>query len=96
VVSESGFYAWRSRPPSARAIRHAWLTDVIRQVHTGDLVQRQFARTGPDQLWVTDITEHLNPSRQGLLRGSPGRLLTTGGRWYEESSLPTPHNKGHA
>ncbi len=32
-VSESGFYAWRSRPPSARAIRHAWLTDVIREVH---------------------------------------------------------------
>jgi putative transposase len=32
-VSQSGFYAWRSRPPSARAIRHAWLTGVIRQVH---------------------------------------------------------------
>jgi transposase InsO family protein len=33
-VSESGYYAWRSRPPSSRAIRHAWLTDLIRQVHT--------------------------------------------------------------
>ncbi len=32
-VSESGFYAWRSRPPSARAIRHVWLTDMIRRVH---------------------------------------------------------------
>jgi putative transposase len=32
-VSESGYYAWRSRPPSARTIRHAWLTDLIRQVH---------------------------------------------------------------
>ena len=32
-VSESGYYAWRSRPPSPRAIRHAWLTDVIREVH---------------------------------------------------------------
>ena len=95
-------------------IRHVWLTDMIRQVHTAsrgtygaprvhaeltkgcgikvghnavemlmrraglqgvpgsrrprrrvipgdtadDLVDRQFARTGPDQLWVTDITEH--------------------------------------
>lgn len=33
-VSESGFYEWRNRPPSARAIPHAWLTDMIRQVHT--------------------------------------------------------------
>jgi putative transposase len=28
-----------------------------------DLVDRQFARTGPNQLWVTDITEH--PTREG-------------------------------
>jgi putative transposase len=122
-VSQSGSYAWRSRSPSARVIRHAWLTDVIRQVHaalppdlrqpasprrahpgpryqisvgyhavellmrraglqgvTGrpkyrrglrpeatatDLVQRQFARAGRDQLWVTDITEH--PTCEGKL-----------------------------
>ena len=32
-VSTSGFYAFGSRPPSARAIRHAWLTDLIVQVH---------------------------------------------------------------
>ena len=113
-VSQSGFYEWRRRPPSARSIRHAWLTDMIRQVHvasrgtygaprvhaeltmgygitvghnavamlmqraglTGlpgnrrrrrrivpadtaaDLVDRNFRRTEPDQLWVTDITEH--------------------------------------
>jgi putative transposase len=33
-VSESGFYAWRDRPLSARAIRHVWLTDLIREIHT--------------------------------------------------------------
>jgi transposase InsO family protein len=33
VVSEAGYYARRSRAPSARSIRHAWITDVIRQVH---------------------------------------------------------------
>ena len=109
-VSTSGYYAWRVRPPSARAIRHVWLTDLIVQVHqdsrgtygalrvhaelrlghgimvghnaiallmrraglagtTGrpkwrhakpdqiaaDLVDRQFSRSGPNQLWVTDI-----------------------------------------
>lgn len=113
AVSVSGYYAWLSRPPSARAIRHAWLTDLITEVHqasrgiygarrvhaelrlgrgvavghgavellmrraglrgtTGrpkrrrtrpdelatDLVDRQFTRTGPNQLWITDITEH--------------------------------------
>ena len=117
-VSESGYYASRSRPLSPRAIRHAWLTDLIQQVHTnfrgvygyrrmhaeltlghgisvgaeavsllmrraglqglsgrpryrripnqptaGDLVDRQFARSEQDQLWVTDITEH--PTREG-------------------------------
>ena len=30
-VSESGSYEWRTRPPSARSIRHAWLTDLIHQ-----------------------------------------------------------------
>jgi putative transposase len=119
-VSTSGYYAWRSRPPSARSIRHAWLTDLIVKVHqdsyrtygalrvhaelrlgrgilvghnavallmrraglagtTGrpkwrhakpdqvaaDLVDRDFARSGPNQLWVTDITEH--PTREGKL-----------------------------
>ncbi len=29
----------------------------------GDLVSRQFTRPAPDQLWVTDITEH--PTREG-------------------------------
>jgi len=117
-VSESGYYARRSRAPSARAIRHVWLTDVIRQVHStsrgtygirrvhadlilgqgiavghqavemlmrragiqgisgrprfrqvpgmataGDRVDRQFHRDQPNQLWVTDITEH--PTREG-------------------------------
>jgi transposase InsO family protein len=112
-VSESGYYEYRSRGPSARHVRHALLTDLIREVHvasrgtygarrvhaeltlgrglvvshgtvellmhraniqgvTGrprwrrsrpdliakDLVDRQFTRSEPNQLWVTDITEH--------------------------------------
>ena len=118
AVSCAGFYAWRFRPPSARAVRHAWLTDVIREVHAAsygsyganrvhaelvlgrgirvghnavamlmqragiagrmgsrkwrgmpgfataeDLVDRIFHRERPNQLWVTDITEH--PTREG-------------------------------
>jgi putative transposase len=120
-VSESGYYDWRSRPPSTRSVRHAWLTEQIRGVHqssfgtygsrrvhaelrlglgvlvghgavemlmrraglvglpgrkrcrrlvhdtgfAGDLVDRNFARHRPDELWVTDITEH--PTREGKL-----------------------------
>jgi transposase InsO family protein len=112
-VAESGYYEWRSRPPSQRSIRHVWLLDQIRAVHAasrgtygahrvhaeltlglgisvghgqiellmaragikglpgnrrpkprhqtptaGDLVNRSFTRSQPNQLWVTDITEH--------------------------------------
>lgn len=119
-VTCGGYYAWLVRPPSERTIRHAWLTDEIRQVHADshsrygarrvhaeltlgrglqvglgqvellmhraglkglsghrkwrripgfatavDLVDRQFERDGPDELWVTDITEH--PTREGKL-----------------------------
>ena len=32
-VAESGYYDWRSRPLSARALRHAWLTEQIQAVH---------------------------------------------------------------
>jgi transposase InsO family protein len=32
-VSESGFYAQRSRPPSARALWHAYLTELIGRFH---------------------------------------------------------------
>jgi transposase InsO family protein len=31
----------------------------------GDLVQRKFRRDAPNQLWVTDITEH--PTREGKI-----------------------------
>ncbi len=33
AVSESGYYAWRTRGPSQRSIRHVLLTDAIRQIH---------------------------------------------------------------
>ena len=32
-ISESGYYDRKMRAPSQRAIRHAWLTDLIRQIH---------------------------------------------------------------
>jgi transposase InsO family protein len=32
-VSSSGYYEWRDRPLSPRALRHVWLTDRIAEVH---------------------------------------------------------------
>jgi transposase InsO family protein len=117
-VSRSGYYDRAGRAPSARPIRHAWLTDLIGSIHQDsrgtygaprvhaelvrghgitvghntvsllmrraalaglparslgkrtkklatvtDLVRRDFRRTGPNQLWVIDITKH--PTREG-------------------------------
>lgn len=32
-VAESGYYAWRERPPSNRLVKHAWLTEAIVGIH---------------------------------------------------------------
>jgi putative transposase len=32
-VTRAGYYAFVTRGPSPRAIRHAWLTDLITQIH---------------------------------------------------------------
>ncbi|MFN0152928.1 MAG: DDE-type integrase/transposase/recombinase [Gaiella sp.] len=119
AVTESGYYAWRSRPTSPRALRRIFLAGEIVDVHRDsagiygahritaelrfgrqiiaghnavasimrelgikglpnrrmprsarvgrvggpDLVRRAFARDAPDELWMTDITEH--PTREG-------------------------------
>lgn len=120
-VSASGFFYWRARPLTARAVRRAWLADVVAEIWVrsrrtygwrrvqaelaevyghrasrnlvlsvmreqhicglprrksrksgrspdgpaADLVNREFDRDGPNQLWMTDITEH--PTREGKL-----------------------------
>jgi putative transposase len=118
-IAPSGFFYWRSAPPSPRFVRRAWLTDLITQIweesrqtygarriraelgdahgqvvshklvrsimraqgiaglparrrykrsdsnrYAGeDFVNRSFSRDGPNQLWMTDITEH--PTSEG-------------------------------
>ena len=44
-----------------------------------DLVERQFDRPAPDQLWVTDITEHPTREGQGVLLCGAGCVLASGG-----------------
>ena len=119
-VAPSGFFYWRSRPPTMLELRTEYLGGLIADIHhasrgtygtrrvtaelrlgyditanrkavrrimrslglqglpllktkprgpqtdgaaAGDLVMRQFSREAPDQLWLTDITEH--PTREG-------------------------------
>ncbi|NKS72212.1 IS3 family transposase [Rhodococcus hoagii] len=129
-VSGSGYYDWRSRPPSQRAIRHAWLLDQIGAVHTasrgtygchrvhaeltvglgisvghnqvemlmaragikglpgtrrarpkhqtpaaGDLVNRSFARSQPNQIHVLGFHRPSPPVRTVAFDGFDRRLL---------------------
>ena len=46
-VSSSGYYAWKSRPPSQRARRDAELTDKIRGIH-----ERSRGTYGAPRVWV--------------------------------------------
>lgn len=121
-VAPSGYFYWRTRPPSIRQLRQGQLDDLVADIHhasngtygkrritaelrlgygmtvnpkavkaamrrlgiqglpapkrkrrgpqtdgaaASDLVARQFARNAPNQLWLTDITEH--PTREGKL-----------------------------
>jgi len=63
-VSVSGFYEWKHRAPSARTIRHAWLTDLIAQIHeasygtygrlrvTAELERAHGLRVGANTVWL--------------------------------------------
>jgi hypothetical protein len=89
-VSESGYYAWRDRPPSARAIRHAWLTDVIAGVHRDSRetygARRVHHGTGRHRRALRGRTAHA-PGRHRRALGTaqipPGalRLSTTLENW---------------
>jgi putative transposase len=61
-VSVSGYDAWRSRPPSERAIRHAWLTDLIVKVHQD--FRGTYGRCGctPSCVWATGSQSATTPS----------------------------------
>ena len=92
-VSCAGYYAWRFRPPSARAVRHAWLTDVIREVHAAsygsygakrvhaELVARPRHRGRPQRGRDADAARrHRRPQRQRASWRGSGRRDRRGSR----------------
>ncbi|MEX5718367.1 IS3 family transposase [Geodermatophilus maliterrae] len=76
-VSESGFYDWRTRAPSARSIRQALLIDAIREIHAASKGTYGFRRVHAELtlgrgLIVAHGTVELLMRRAGL-RGVTGR-----------------------
>lgn len=75
-VAESGYYAWRDRPPSNRLVKHAWLTEAIVGIHTASRgtygSRRVHAELGLGlRIHVSHGTVELLMQRAGL-HGLPG------------------------
>jgi transposase InsO family protein len=76
-VSVNGYYSWKKRPPSARAVRHAMLAEVIREVHDASRQTYGARRIHAELvlgrgLTVARCTVELVMQRHGLT-GLPGR-----------------------
>jgi putative transposase len=76
-VSVSGFYEWKTRAPSARSIRHALLTEAIREVHSLSRGTYGFRRVHAEPtlgrgLTVAQGTVELLMARAGI-KGLTGR-----------------------
>jgi hypothetical protein len=61
-VSTSGYYAWRARPPSQRAIRHAWLTGLIVKVHQDSRGTMALFASTPSCDWARGSWSATTPS----------------------------------
>jgi len=62
-VLSAGYYAWRCRPLSARAVRHAWLTDLIREVHAASYGSYDATGCTPSSCSVVGSGSATTPSR---------------------------------
>lgn len=90
-VSSFGYYAWKDRPPSPRALRHLWLVGEITEVHkasggtygalrvTAELRYGRGINVGHNQV-------SLVMGRLGI-RGLPTRLLPRGARLATSGAL---------
>ncbi|MFE4410690.1 IS3 family transposase [Streptomyces sp. NPDC056821] len=77
-VSESGYYAWRDRVPSARSLRHAWLTRIILDIYSSSGSTFGYRRIRQELgrrygISVSHGTVELLMAQAGI-RGRAGRL----------------------
>ncbi|MFJ8113933.1 IS3 family transposase [Streptomyces sp. NPDC096132] len=76
-VSESGYYSWRSRPPSMRSLRHGWLSRAILEIYRGSGSEFGYRRIQEELghrygINVSHGTVELLMDRAGI-RGKVGR-----------------------
>ncbi|GAA0903041.1 MULTISPECIES: IS3 family transposase [Streptomyces violaceusniger group] len=75
-VAESGYYAWRERAPSARTVRHAWLTEAILGIHAASRGTYGFRRVHAELALGSGIHVHHGAvpmlMRRAGLHGLPG------------------------
>ena len=55
-VTRQGYYAWRRRPPSARAIADQELSERIGQIHDGTLASTAPRGSTPSCAWLAGST----------------------------------------
>jgi len=90
-VSQSGYYAWKDRPPSVRTLRHLWLGGEITDIHEASAGTYGALRVTAELRYGRGITVghgqvSLIMSRLGI-QGLPKRRLPRGARLAKSDSL---------
>jgi putative transposase len=90
-VSSSGYYAWKGRPPSTRALRHLWLAGEITDVHKASAGTYGALRVTAELRYGRGITVGHNQveliMRRLGVRGLPTRRLPRGARLAKSNAL---------
>jgi transposase InsO family protein len=90
-VSQSGYYAWKDRPPSERTLRHLWLGGEISDIHEASAGTYGALRVTAELKYGRGITVghgqvSLIMSRLGI-QGLPKRRLPRGARLARSDSF---------
>jgi putative transposase len=86
-VTRGGYYAVASRPASARSIRHAWLTDLITQIHAASRSSYGAPRVHAELRMGRGITVGHNAVAM-LMRRAGLRGLPAPKRWRARPDTP--------
>jgi putative transposase len=90
-VSQSGYYAWKGRPPSVRTLRHLWLGGEITDIHEASAGTYGAQRVTAELRYGRGITVGHNQveliMRRLGIQGLPKRRLPRGARLAKSDSL---------